>query len=347
MLTTNTNQFDRVVEKITQIGWNVHKNALVQHARLNAPDVQKSIKDLPPLRGEKARSGIVVSAGPSVHRRHSLKRIKDSGYAGTIIVVDGSYIAALKAGVVPDFVMTLDPHPTRIVRWFGDHDFESHSARDDYFARQDLDVEFRRNSIEQNRKYIALVNENGCRSKAIVASSAPRNVVERLKESKLDMYWWNPLVDNPKLPESITREIYNINRLPCLNTGGTVGTASWVFANSVLKLPEVALVGMDFGYYGDLPKEKTQTFYELHNHLERGDSIESFFVEFEFPLTKEKFYTDPTYFWYRKNFLELFVQSQSHTFNCTEGGTLFDEKLKCMSLDTFIERHAKKGDQYG
>jgi len=333
-------EFDRVVDEITQIGLNVHKNTLVEHAFSNLNDLKKSIRELSPLKGKKAQSGIVISAGPSVHRRNSLKRIKDSGYQGTIIVVDGSYIASLKLGLTPDFVVTLDPHPKRVVRWFGDHDFETNSANDNYFARQDLDVEFRKNTIEQNKHHIALVNEHGFRTKAIVASCAPRNVVERLKESGADIYWWNPLVDAPDSPGSITRDMYNINRLPCLNTGGTVGTAAWVFAHSILKLPEIALVGMDLGYYWDVPKEKTQTFYELQHHLKKEDSLDECFIDFEFPLTKEKFYTDPTYFWYRRNFLELFSLSKSRTVNCTEGGTLFNEKLPCVSLGEFLKQHA-------
>ena len=88
--------FDRVVDEITQIGFNLHKNTLVDHARLNAPQVKKSIKELPVLTGKKAQSGIVISAGPSVHRRDSIKKIFDSGYQGTIIVVDGSYTSSLK-----------------------------------------------------------------------------------------------------------------------------------------------------------------------------------------------------------------------------------------------------------
>jgi hypothetical protein len=341
MATAQTSKFNSVVDEITQIGFNVHKNVLAEHARLNLPDVKKSVKELPPLRGPKAQSGIIVSAGPSVHRRNSLKRILESGYPGTIIVVDGSYIASLKIGLMPDFVVTLDPCPNRMVRWFGDHDFETHSANDDYFARQDLDIEFRKNTIEQNKRHIALVNEHGHRIKAIVSSTVPQNVVERLKESHSDMYWWNPLVDDPNSPESITRAMYNINRLPCMNTGGNVGTAAWVFAESILKLPEIALVGMDLGYYQDLPIEKTQTFYELHHHLQEGESIESLFVDFEFPLTGERFYTDPTYFWYRQNFFDLFSLSKSKTINCTEGGTLIDEKLPCMYLDDFLKRHSK------
>ncbi len=331
--------FERVVEEIAQVGFKHHRQTLLEHALINAPQAKQSIKDLPDLKGPKARSAIVISAGPSVHRQHSLKRIKDLNYPGTLICVDGAFIAALKAGLIPDFVMALDPHRRRPVRWFGDHDFEKNTADDDYFARQDLDVEFRKNTIAQNKLHIELVNTYGPKTKAIVASCAAANVVGRIQESGMDAYWWNPLVDDPHTPGSITRAMYDINRLPCLNTGGNVGTAAWVFADSFLKIPEIALVGMDFGYYGDLPFEKTQTFYELHQYLQNAESVESLFVEYDFPLTGETFYTDPTYYWYRKNFLELFLLARGRTYNCTEGGTLFHEKMPCLSLDDFIQRH--------
>ena len=341
MLTTDSDsgRFEQLVHQIPAIGKARHAGSLIEHARANQTDVKKSIKDLPPLKGAKAASAIIISAGPSVHKRNSIKRIKAANFSGTIICADGAYIACLKAGLIPDFVLTLDPHPTRIVRWFGDHDFEKHTENDDYFARQDLDVEFRKNTIEQNKKHIELVNKHGSLTKAIVASSAPRNVVTRLKEARFDMYWWNPLVDDPREEDSLTRQIYSMNRLPCLNTGGTVGTAAWVFASATLKIPTLALVGMDFGYYHDIPLEQTQTYYELVNHVGTAEGIEQFFVEYTNPLTREKFYTDPTYFWYRKNFLELFEKTHHTTFNCTEGGTLLNPRLACITLDEFLTNH--------
>ena len=66
----------------------------------------------------------------------------------------------LKSGIIPDYVLTLDPHPKRVVRWFGDYNFENNQLNDDYFARQDLDVDFRNNSIEQNLNNIELVNKH-------------------------------------------------------------------------------------------------------------------------------------------------------------------------------------------
>ena len=331
------NDFFSIVNNITNIGVQCHTARIIEHALANLSDINKSIKSLPTLSGPKAQSGIVISAGPSVHKKNSIKRILDSSYKGTLIATDGTYIACLKAALIPDYVLTLDPHPTRMVRWFGDPLFEENSKNDDYFSRQDLNIEFQKKSIQENHKNIELVNTYGHLTKAIVSTSVPRNVVERIKEAKFDTYWWNPLVDNPNYPHSTTRKLYNMNKLPCINTGGTVGTASWIFANSILKLPIIALVGMDFGYYSETSFTKTQTYYELITHVGTEEGIEKYFTEFTFPLTGEKFYADPTYFWYRKNFLELYQKAAGKTFNCTEGGTLFHKDMECLSLDQFLK----------
>lgn len=336
-MTILPDRFRTLVDQIGQIGRKQHQDFLVKHAEANLKHVKKSIRDLPPLSGSKRASAIVISAGPSLHRRKMIRRLVDAKYSGTIVAIDASLTACLREGLVPDFVLTLDPHPTRIVRWFGDHDLEEHTKNDDYFARQDLDVAFRTKQMETNEANIRLVDEFGPRLKMIVASSAPTNVVSRLHEARCELYWWNPLVDDPRDPNSLTQRLYQINRLPAFNTGGNVGSASWVFAASRLKVGRVGLLGMDLGYYADTPRTMTQTYYELlkHNGGEES-SLEEYFTDFVFPLTGEKFYTDPVYFWYRKNLLQLLEQAPCKTYNCTEGGTLFGAGVECVTLEDFI-----------
>jgi len=337
-MTSSPDRFQSLVDQIFEIGKAKHGNAILEHARNNLQLIGKTLRDLPPPSGKKAGSAVVISAGPSLHMKKSIQRIKDSGFDGTIIAADAAYIACLRNGLIPDYVVTLDPHPTRMVRWFGDPDYEQARKFDDYFERQDLDIEFRKNSIETNKRNIELVNRFGAHSKAIVASSAPKNVCARLREAGFDLFWWNPLVDDPSDPASLTRQLYSINRLPSMNTGGNVGTASWVFAATMLKIPRVGLVGMDYGYYHELPRSQTQTYYELAAHFGSDSGIEDLFLEFAFPLTGEKFYTDPTYYWYRRNFLQLLAKApaSTKTFNCTEGGTLFGQDVRCISLDDFL-----------
>jgi len=336
-----TERFATLVKELPHIGFKNIAADLLSCVEYNQTHIDKSIKELPSPRGAKAESGIVISAGPSVHNCRSIERILEADYKGSIIAVDGCYIACIKAGIIPDYVITLDPGASRVVRWFGDPDFEKHNADDDYFTRQDLDVEFRKNSIAHNNENIELVNKYAPQTKAIIGTSAPYTVTNRVIDAKFDTYWWNPLVDNPNSIDSLTRKMYNMNKLPCMNTGGTVGTAAWVFANSRLKIPNLAVVGMDLGYYDATPIEETQTYYELVDHAGSLEEVHEFFVEYEFPLTKEKFYTDPTYFWYRSNFIDLLNQAEekSVTYNCTEAGTLVDEVIPCISLDEFFKKN--------
>ncbi|GBF48820.1 hypothetical protein LPTSP4_03200 [Leptospira ryugenii] len=330
-----SSKFDSLVNEITVIGLEYHLTSLDDHVQANIPYVKKSIKDLPPPTSD---TGIVISAGPSLQRQNSLQKIVDSGYSKITISTDGSYIASIKKGIVPEYVLTLDPHPTRIVRWFGDPDIQKNLENDDYFERQDLNVDFRTNTLKQNEENIRIVNENAGKTKAIVATTVHPSVTKRLIEAGFDIYWWHPLVDDPNKPDSLTRNFYQKIKLPCLNTGGTVGTTSWLFAELILKLKNIAVIGMDYGYYDDLPIEKTQTYYELVMK-EGKEGVEQYFVPHKNSLTGQGFYIDPTYYWYRRNFYELLERSEATLINCTEGGTLEHPQIKNINFTEFLTQH--------
>ncbi len=340
MTAQNVNpNFRKVVDEITSIGLNWHAGPIVENSRWNRQYIEKTLRDLARPAGNKAQAAIVISAGPSLYRNDILARIKACGFEGSIIAIDGSYVRCIKAGIEPDYVLTLDPHPTRIVRWFGDPDFEENLRGDDYFSRQDLDIAFRNNSIEENRRNIELVNRHGKGQKLIICSAAPKNLVERVRDVGFDAYWWAPLVDNPEKPGSLTRQIVRDTGLPAMNTGGTVGTAGWVFALTVLRIPRIAVVGMDLGYYGSTAYELTQTYHSLKEKV--GDSdFKDYFPEFSYPGTAEKFFTDPTYYWYRSNLLDLIAASGTRLYNCTGGGTLFGDGVECLEIEQFCN-HAR------
>lgn len=330
-------RFDKVVSDITRIGYDWHASAIVENSKRNKLHIRKSIRDLPRPSGAKARAAIVISAGPSLYKNNILSRIKSTGFAGTVLAIDGSYIRCLKAGLTPDYVVTLDPHPTRIVRWFGDPDFERNLAGDDYFSRQDLDIAFRNNSALENRRNIELVNEHGRGQKLIICSTAPANLVERVISVGFDAYWWAPLVDDPEAPDSLTRLIVRETKLPAMNTGGTVGSAAWVFALTRLGIQRIAVVGMDLGYYkSDTPYQLTQTYHSLKDTVGE-QNFTDFFPEFSYPGTEEIFYTDPTYYWYRRNLLDLISSSKTTLYNCTGGGTLVGPSVQCLEIEEFCK----------
>src|SRR5262249_58146808 len=90
------------------------------NAAVNQPRIKHSILELAELSLSEGDSVVVIGAGPSLHRRDSLVRLRKSGYAGTIVAVDGALGSCLRARVGPHVVVSVDPHPARIVRWLGD-----------------------------------------------------------------------------------------------------------------------------------------------------------------------------------------------------------------------------------
>jgi len=211
---------------------------------------------------------------------------------------------------------------------------------DEYFQRQEMDPALRRDELSYNRELIDLVNEFGPRIKAIISTSASAAVRDRCIESGMELFWWNPMFDDHENPDSYSRKIFEENQVPCMVTGGNVGTSSWVFAAGVLGAKNVALTGMDLGYPPGNPLKNTQYYTELVELF--GDRMEEAFTTIYNPHIKETWYTDPAYYWFREGFLELAALAPCTTYNCTEGGVLFGENIKFMKLEQFLRR-AQKG----
>ncbi len=209
------------------------------NAEENRPRIARSVLELAETPLGTGDAAVVVGAGPSLHRRRSLERLRGAGFAGTIVAADGALGACLRAGVAPHVVVTVDPHPERIVRWFGDPTLEKPRG-DDYFRRQEMDPMHHddehgaNREVEANRALVDLVNTYGPKIKVAAATSAAPTVVERCEQAGMDLYWWNPMYDDYDKPDSLSRRLWEMNGLPCLNGGGNVGTAAWVLTNAVL-----------------------------------------------------------------------------------------------------------------
>src|SRR5262249_3505063 len=104
----------------------------LDNAGQNRPHIVRSVLDLAGLPFGPDDRAVVIAGGPSLRRRDSVKRLARTGFTGTIVAVDSALGACLREGVVPHVVVTVDPHPERIVRWFGDPDLTA-PPTDDYF----------------------------------------------------------------------------------------------------------------------------------------------------------------------------------------------------------------------
>lgn len=325
---------ERLAEEIGELTLRKTAEVGLGHARANLPYIRKTIRDVTP---DGVESGIVLSAGPSLHRRNPAQQITQSGYRGTIVATDGALGYCLRNGIVPQFVVSVDPHPDRIVRWFGDPDLRNRSA-DDYFQRQDLDPSFYENERRYNRELIDLVDRHGPKIRAILATSASPSVTRRCAQAGMELFWWNPLYDDHEQEASYSRQVYDLTGAPCMVTGGNTGSSAWVFALAVLKIQAVALVGMDLGYPPSLPIQNTQYYKELSETF--GDRIEEAFIQVHNPYLNETWYADPTYYWYRQIFLEMVKHAPGETYNCTEGGILFGSGIRFVPLAEFLNQQS-------
>ena len=304
------------------------------NATQNLPYLQHTIAELRDDR-HRVESAVVVSAGPSLHRRDSVAQLLEHGYDGAVVATDGALSHCLHCGLVPDYVVTLDPHSVRVCRWFGDVKLASRTEHS-YFRRQELDPRLGVNERARNQELIELVNRHGPRINAVIGTSVFPEVAQRCAQAGLPLYWWNPILDDPDDPAGLTQQLYRLNRAPCMVSGGNVGSAARVFAHSVLGASDVAVVGMDLGYAPDIPVEKTQYYPELHALF--GERAKDALVSIYNPHLKETWYADPAYYWYRQGFLEMAAQADCATYNCTEGGTVFGKGLKWMTLKAFLQR---------
>ncbi|MSP49860.1 MAG: hypothetical protein EXQ95_11120 [Alphaproteobacteria bacterium] len=285
-------------------------------------------------------SAITIASGPSVARRDPGATIRASGYRGALIAADSAFAYCLRHGLVPDLVVTVDPHPTRIVRWFGDPALDtSRPGEDDYFRRQDLEPRHEK-EMRANDETLELMRRHGKGIRIALSTSASEAVVRRVIDIGMDIYWWNPMHDDPDLPESVTRRLFAANGMPCVNAGGNVGTASWMMAHAVLGKSEVALVGFDFSYYADTPHERTQ-YYKEAVALVGETNLDDVFMWVHNPHLDLWFYTDPAYMWYQSALLDLARDADCRTVNCTEGGIVFGEAVDFQPLASFLARHGR------
>ena len=327
----------RVVEDMEQLTWDRVGPMAVNNAATNLPHVLKG-KSIAALRNSQIGAGdsaIIIAAGPSIARHDPISQIKASKYNGAIIATDSAMYYCLKNGVVPDLVVTVDPQGDRIVRWFGKPSLsETHLEADDYFRRQDMDASFA-SEMRTNQELLALLDAHGRKIRIALSTSAAPQVVERALQVGMDIYWWNPMLDDPDVPNSKTLDLYRTNRLPCLNAGGNVGTASWMMAHAVLGKTRVALTGVDFSYYGDTPYRNTQYYKEMVDIFGEKD-LDRAYVWIKNPHLGSEFFTDPAYLWYRNCFLELAADADCVTYNCTQGGILFGESVRFADLKQFL-----------
>lgn len=315
-----------------------HSPLAIANARRNLRflDAGRSMSELRGATLGKTERAIVIAAGPSMHRVNPFPALERGRYDGVVIATDSAILRCLRHNIIPDLVVTLDPHGPSIVRWFGDPELDAKALQNDYFRRQDMDDLFH-DELRTNHELLDLLARHGPRMRIALATSAGERVVRRAIDCGMQIYWFNPMIDDPDLPDSRSRLLFEANGLPLINCGGNVGTACWMIADAVLGRRHVAVTGMDFSYYADTPYLNTQYYREAVD-LVGAANLDALYVRIFNPHVRQWFYTDPAYLWFREIFLELAAAADCVTYNCTGGGILFGDHIEFTTVDDFIAR---------
>lgn len=336
-----TIRLDALPEEVKDI---IAKNTLkaraplgIENARMNLPHIEQSVLDLPAALPQLRDKVVVVASGPSLKRQNIVPRLKKIREKVTLVCCDGTLAACLREEVVPDIILSLDPHPYRIVRWLGDTKFDER-PKDDYFQRQDLDTHFRDNERARNQEVIEMVNRYGKKICAALSTSVSPEVTRRCLESGMQIYWWNPLYDDWSQPGSYTRQVFELTRkeVPCMTGLGHGGGAAWVLAHAVLQSKLVAIVGMDLGYPDGTSVVNTQ-YYEFVRDLPM-EQAERFLLRIENPQNGAMYLTDPVYYWYRESMIDAVQRADCTTYNCSGEGILFGNGVIWDTLENFADK---------
>lgn len=265
---------------------------------IDTEDYDKSASPVIEYRGAKIKnpplgSAIVIGRGPSLFRNKHCEMLAKSDYKGVIVASDGGLIPLLEAGVVPQFVVTVDGAPI-IKKWF-DH---------------------------------PLVKEHGHKIKWVVTVTVDSEVYKVAVANGVQPYWFQPLFDDWRQNESWTRLQVLMTRtekypmgVPRLQSGANCGACAWIFAMQVLKRSPVALIGLDLGYPIDMPISETH-YYKNALELANGDVgfLERAYPKYHHPFWKNDSYVDLIFNHYRESFLEL--QRETQTWYRLYGGTI-------------------------
>lgn len=287
---------------------------------LNLPDILNgnTITDLVPENPDVAPKGpsVIVGAGPSIWKHKHLdllgETIKNGQYKGIVCATDRMLIPCLERGIIPFISAGVDGSP--IIKKFYDH---------------------------------PIVEKYANQIKAVLNATTEHGVTEHCKKIGVHIYWFHPLFDDPtmvsesytKLQKAMATNERHPNGVPAMACGGNAGTATWTLSHSLLRRSPNALIGFDMGYPEGTNLEHTPYFSALFGAPKPSAWVDTLYKEVYHPFFKTKALVDDVFNSYRAGFKNAVLRTPPwcETFNCSEGGTLWGERIKCMKFSTWLE----------
>ena len=320
-------------DKIEEIMERVHYEKLydswVKNFAINLNNIwnENSARILTPKKNSNfnaENSAIIIGRGPSIKKKKHLELLANSDYKGSIICCDGTLINALKAGITPDkfpkyYVVSID-------------------------GREDI------------KKYFndPLVNKYGKNIIGIFSTVTLPLAIDYARKAGITIHWFHALFDNAEGKKSfnqisalMVRAKNHPNGLPGIQTGGNVGTTSWFISWQILKCTTIALIGINHGWNEDDPLDLILSHgheFPTPNMNIKSPTFKKLFPKVYNPEFDCTCILDPIFQYYSKALKEFIIRSPPwvNTINATEGGIIFGERIKCLTLKNFLEHTINK-----
>jgi len=318
---------DGIEKKWAKVYYEKFYTAWVQNFALNLNNIwnESSARELNPNKNStleiKKNSAIVIGRGPSVKEHKHLELLANSNYNGTIVCTDGALIDALKAGITPEkfpkyFVVTID-------------------------AREEIKESYND----------AIVDRYGDRIKGIFSTFTNPFTIKRARDAGIKIHWLHTLFDYNEgrtsfnqISALMVRAKNHTRGLPAIQTGGNVGSSSWFVSWQILKCTTVVLIGINHGWSENDPWELILSHGYTHAKVQMDKDSSAFqklFPKIYNPEFKCYCILDPIFQYYSTALKEFISRSPSWltTINATEGGCIFGEKIRCMTLTKFLNEN--------
>lgn len=318
---------DGIEKKWEKVYYEKFYDIWVQNFALNLNDIWRdsSAKELDPTKDPKyemrKNTAIIIGRGPSVKEHRHLELLANSNYSGTIICTDGSLINALKMGITPKkfpsyFVVTID-------------------------AREEI-----KESYDD-----AIVDKYGSLIQGIFSTFTNPLTIKRARESGIKIHWLHTLFDYNegktsfnKISALMVRAKNHPHGLPAIQTGGNVGTSSWFVSWQLLKCTTVTLIGINHGWNENDPWDVILSHGYTHSPIQMDKDnpmFQKLFPKIYNPEFKCYCILDPIFQYYSTALKEFISRSPSWvtTINATEGGCIFGERIRCLTLNEFLKEN--------
>ena len=198
-----------------------------------------------------------------------------------------------------------------------------------------------------------MVDKYGNKIKGIFSTVIDPSTVERARKAGIKIHWIHALFDYHEGKKSfnqmsalMVRAKNHSNGLPAIQTGGNVGTSAWFVSWKILKCNTVSLIGINHGWNEDDPLEIITTHGHTHSEikLDKNDPVFSkLFPKVYNPEFDCYCILDPIFQYYSSALKEFISRSPNWltTINATEGGCIFGDRIKCMTLANFLKLYEK------